>query len=70
MKPNGLQISCKFKLIKWNKGQMKIEEWRWICILNLELKRKGWRLMLQYLRDSVTHISFSSLLENNIGILS
>ena len=53
-----------------NKGQMKIEEWRWICILNFEHKRRGWRLMLQYLRDSVTHISFSSLLENNIGILS
>lgn len=47
---------------------MKIEEWRGICILNRE--EGGWKLMLQYLRDSVTHISFSSLLENNIGILS
>ena len=26
--------------------------------------------MFQYLQDSVTHISFSSILENNIGILS
>ena len=58
-------IECNEIKAKWKlKNEDEFAFW------TLNIKEGGWRLMLQYLRDSVTHISFSSLLENNIGILS